>query len=303
MFEIARPVFLYVETPLHPGAGSGLGHVDLPIQREVHSKLPTMQGSGIKGTLREAARRCVNKDFPEEHLFAIFGPETAEANVHSGAVSFSDARLLCFPIRSLNGLFAWTTCPLALARLKDDLALAGQPLPDDLKTPNLSAGNCLLPNPCEVSVRDNNVVLEDAVLTGAGDCSDWAGKLSQLLFPNAADDDYWKSKFEKSLVVLSDTDFGDLVQRGTEVITRIRINTGTGTVERGGLWTEEHLPADTIMYSLALVGKPTRNGCNKSAQESWEALHEQVLAKCSRLQFGGDETTGKGLVRLVIGGD
>jgi CRISPR-associated protein Cmr4 len=43
---------LKVLTPLHIGAGQGLGHVDLPIVREAHTNFPYIPGTSLKGALR-----------------------------------------------------------------------------------------------------------------------------------------------------------------------------------------------------------------------------------------------------------
>ena len=64
---------------------------------------------------------------------------------------------------------------------------------------------------------------------------------------------YWREKYKSSLVVLSDDDFCDFVTLSTEVIARIKIDPKTGTVKKGALWYEEYLPADSILYSLALT--------------------------------------------------
>jgi CRISPR-associated protein Cmr4 len=58
---------------------------------------------------------------------AVFGPKTDNAGDHAGAISFTDARLLAFPVGSLKGVFAWVTCPEALRRLRRDLGLAAFP--------------------------------------------------------------------------------------------------------------------------------------------------------------------------------
>jgi CRISPR-associated protein Cmr4 len=55
---------------------------------------------------------------------------------------------------------------------------------------------------------------------------------------------------KEKLIILSNDDFKDFVTLSTEVITRIKINPDTGTVEKGALFTEEYLPSDTILYSL-----------------------------------------------------
>ena len=55
MFKEQGILFLYTETPLHAGSGTSVGTVDLPIQRERHTDYPLIQGSGIKGGLRDLA--------------------------------------------------------------------------------------------------------------------------------------------------------------------------------------------------------------------------------------------------------
>jgi CRISPR-associated protein Cmr4 len=52
----------------------------------------------------------------------IFGPEDTE-EAHAGALAFTDARILLFPVKSLKGVFAWITCPMVLERFKEDLGL------------------------------------------------------------------------------------------------------------------------------------------------------------------------------------
>ena len=85
MFQATDILFLYVETPLHAGTGSGLGVVDLPIQRERVTGYPLVQASGIKGVLRGLAERA--NDAKPEEVITAFGPETANASDHAGAIS------------------------------------------------------------------------------------------------------------------------------------------------------------------------------------------------------------------------
>jgi CRISPR-associated protein Cmr4 len=66
-------LYLYVETPLHAGVGSGLSNIDLPIQRERPTQYPMIQGSGIKGKLRATAEDVI-KD--EAIINALFGSPT-----------------------------------------------------------------------------------------------------------------------------------------------------------------------------------------------------------------------------------
>ena len=53
MFRLAKPFFIRTITPLHAGTGQDLGIVDLPIQRERHTSYPKIEGSGLKGAIRE----------------------------------------------------------------------------------------------------------------------------------------------------------------------------------------------------------------------------------------------------------
>lgn len=48
MITATKTLYLYVETPLHAGVGSGLSSIDLPIQRERTTQYPMIQGSGIR---------------------------------------------------------------------------------------------------------------------------------------------------------------------------------------------------------------------------------------------------------------
>ena len=57
MFEKEAVLFFYAETPIHMGAGQSVSYVDLPIQRERHTNFPTLWSSGIKGVIREVAYR------------------------------------------------------------------------------------------------------------------------------------------------------------------------------------------------------------------------------------------------------
>src|SRR5436190_19829771 len=122
MITATRMLYLYAETPLHAGVGSGLSSIDLPIQRERTTQYPMIQGSGIKGKLRAAADDATKGPEPiltKEEVVAMFGPERDGAE-HVGALIAGDARLLLFPVRSLNGIFAYTTSYDVLNRFKRD---------------------------------------------------------------------------------------------------------------------------------------------------------------------------------------
>src|SRR5215472_5035767 len=114
---ITSTLYLYTESPLHAGVGSGLSSIDLPIQRERTTQYPMIQGSGIKGKMR-AAMEGNRKELPPDQRLIIdtlFGPPAKPADDekhisgsdHAGALIFGDARSLLFPVRSLSGVFAY----------------------------------------------------------------------------------------------------------------------------------------------------------------------------------------------------
>jgi CRISPR-associated protein Cmr4 len=107
-------------------------------------------------------------------------------------------------------------------------------------------------------------------------------------------------------VILPDDAFRDFVRHATEVTTRIRL-TEQKTVDPGALWTEEHLPTDTLLYAPAYASRLRMSEDKPQALAGEEAGQEaaKVLAWVSdenhvrhRLQLGGNETIGRGLVRL-----
>jgi len=289
-----RLLFLHAQTPLHPGSGTALGVVDLPVQRERHTEWPLVPGSAIKGILRDACRRAHGND---EDLFSAFGPETNEEDKHAGALSVTDARILAFPVRSLCGVFAWTTCPAVLQRLARDLALAGHTSPpfDAAQTiPQPAKDHLACGDDSPLLVDGRTVVLEEFDFQRDGD----ATAIADWIAENATGDEYTRKRIPSHLVVLHDDDFTHFVRHATEVVARIGLDYERKTVKQGALFYQEFLPADTLFYCLVFANASRRKSHGKPAAEIMEYLATNLP---SVLQVGGDETTGKGIcaVRLV----
>jgi len=316
MYKIARPFFMVVETPLHAGSGMDLGVVDLPIQRERHTSFPKIEASGLKGCIREAfetredeipvGTTKVDKSNREETISLAFGPENGDD--HAGALGFTDARLLLFPVKSMKGVFAWVTCPKVLARFRNDLKLAEIP---NVQIPTEKA----VPYDCQLVIKDGKIVLEEYTFeitedaNGEDTCSKFAKWLSDNVIPKGPEYDYWREKIKTDVVVLSDGDFRDFVNLSTEVITRIKIDSDTGTAQQGALFTEEYLPSETILYSLALAtpifkeNDSDKGVFRKTTDESEESLVMEYFTKGlpKVIQIGGNATIGKGIVRTIVG--
>jgi len=293
MFEASTVLFIYVETPLHAGTGRGLGAVDLPIQRDVVTGYPLVQASSLKGRLRAEAR---DRRMAPEELKAIFGPDPGDgAPDHAGALSPADARLLLFPLRSLAGVFAWATSRDVLARFQRDAAMAGLevgwPLPEEpAEDEALVAGDGL--------VAGDRVVLEEYAFhprkeTSVGVIGRW---LSERALPTGDEYKYWRDSLPDRLVVLPQDAFRDFTHLSTEVDTRVRLVPESKTVKEGALWTEEALPTDTLLYAPIMASSSrASNGARLGGAALLGKLRELGMA---RMQLGGDETTGRGMVYL-----
>lgn len=313
MFKLAKPFFLIVGTPLHAGSGSDLGIVDLPIQRERYTDCPKIEASGLKGSLREifeAQKENLPPELIEEFplltrdnykkkgIFPTFGPDNGD--LHAGALGFTDARLLLFPVKSVKSVFAWITCPLALERFRNDLKLAKEE-PSVLN--NLDNIEGTVPSESGLIIRDNRIVLEEYTfeISLSDNCTQVCQWLAGNVLPDGPEYDYWRNKMSKDVVVLSDNDFRDFVTLSTEVVARTKIDEKTGTVDKniGGLWYEEYLPSDSVMYSLVLTTPIFNENTDIFPDEKHVmTFFEKVLP--SVIQIGGNATLGKGLVHTKV---
>ncbi|MGC9101204.1 MAG: type III-B CRISPR module RAMP protein Cmr4 [Caldisericum sp.] len=319
MFKKSKIFFLIAETPLHPGSGGGIGLVDLPIQRERYTDFPKIEASGLKGCIREAFEsstktiklnsQTINVN-DKDLISLVFGPEAEAGEAHAGALAFTDARILLFPVKSLKGVFAWITCPMVLERFKEDLRLARE-IPNELNI-DFSTLENTLPQQTNICI-ESKVVLEEYTfeVRESETTSKIANVLAKKIFSKRDTDDpykFWRKKLEKDLVILSNDDFTQFVKTSTEIITRTKIDNKTGTVASGALWTEEYLPQDTILYSLAMasplrVEKEEAKGVlkgNNPEEEAKKVLEFFKLGCPEVLQIGGNQTIGKGLVRIQI---
>jgi CRISPR-associated protein Cmr4 len=288
---------LYAETSLHCGAEGGTGYVDLPVQRERHTMYPVIPGSTLKGVLSDELRGNLED---VDHL-AIFGryhepaTEGAVASTSPGSVSFGDGILIAFPVRSSQAPFHWVTCPFVLERTFRALD-ANVQAPAD-------------PGPSQAWAREGGTVLleelrlECAPLPAFFDGEN--GGLSRLLglFPGETRGlAYTRGLFPSRLLIVSNQNFKHLVETGTEVLTRIKLNAlGTTTNlegdqykhlsswdRQGNLFVEEVVPPETL-FLAALRGEASRQKQLRDA-----------LVKRPVIRLGGDETIGRGVTHLTF---
>ena len=292
MFERQAAVFLYAVSPVHLGAGSAVGVIDNPIQRERHTGHPSFAGSGIKGAVRHGFE-ALGGD--RTLIDRLFGPASQSGELHAGAVSFGDAQLIAFPVRSLKNGYVYATCPQALARAQRLLGLlgiaAGWTVPGEV-----AQGRCLVSNP-ELLSGDR---LHLEAFEYAAQVSQTLPALSRDLAARALPADvayeYFRNKIERDLVVLSDTDFAYFVEYATLVEAHVRIDEATGTADSGGLFYTENLPPESLLVA-PLMSSATRSGRPGERLEATEVMAKLRTVLDNRLlQIGGDATTGRGLV-------
>ncbi len=328
MFKYAQPFFLHVISPLHAGSGSEIGVIDLPIQRERHTGFPKIESSSLKGAIREVFEEKQDGKVDElVRIHKIFGYDESEKKEKvnekfkekeqkefAGAIGFTDARLLLFPVKSMKGVFAYITCLHALKTFKQDLKLCQNngisfdaDLPEaKLFTPQNDQSVCLTADKDAVAIKEH-VLLEEYAFKVNPTGTETAAALAKRLAELTGIED-----IKQKLVIFSDVDFRDFVEMSTEVITRTKIDNTTGTVKPGHLFTEEFLPAESVLYSLVL-GSPLflkdddKKGVfepqpeNSGAEKEAELVLKYFTGTLpGYMQIGGDATIGKGIVRTQV---
>lgn len=298
MYTANAALFLYAVSPVHMGAGTAFGLIDSPIQRERHSGHPLFAGSGIKGAIRHRFQSLPG--WQDENLLnRLFGPEGGD--LYAGAVSFGDAQLVAFPVRSTKEGYVYATCPLALARAARLFTLLGKEgFPDGGFS--VAAEHCRLLNPdlltgamlqLEAFAYTAHPLAESGPLKAV---ADW---LAQHALPAGAAWDYFRQKLARDLVLLSDTDFAWFVNNATCVEPHVRIKDDTGTADDGGLFYVENLPPESLLVA-SLLASAERSGREDGLPA--EAIVSQVRGGIDgqRVQFGGDATTGRGQVVVTV---
>ncbi len=276
-------MFIHALTGLHPGGGTALGVIDLPIQRERHTNWPTIPGSSLKGVFRSSFKGTSMENNDEE--LTLFGPETSSSEDYAGALNLSDARILAFPVRSLSGVFAWATCPDVLYRLQRDLGIINGGSVPTIPEPDRDHAYCFESSPL---VSGDKMILEEFEFSVKRCPSD----LSEWIAPRVTSDEHTAERIKSHLAVLNNDDFTFFVQNATEVNARIGLDYRTKTVKKSALFYEEYLPAETILYSLVICQDSHRSDFKANGKELLETFQSRLLPY---IQIGGGETIGKGI--------
>jgi CRISPR-associated protein Cmr4 len=327
-------LYLFTRTPLHVGAGASVGAIDQPIQRERHTGFPIIPASSIKGTFADAwsaelkpnkAGELVrilkesagdSKDYVAPNVAWLFGSDDANS-AWPGAIQFSEAKVLAFPIRSGKGSFAWITCPLMLARAARDSVPGVKALSDaELKRflaqdgdekALFAAGGPLALRPADGGNDDTQIVLEEYTFKHGGELPNGLGNA----FQNLLADGVWK-EVSARLVILSDGMMSFFAASACEVAQHVRIDDTTGTAADQALFNQENVPSETLFYAFVRFCQgrgekfkaKTPEAAVRAFQGQDENGNDQQAAPGVRsgsvFQFGGDATTGLGYCTLTL---
>lgn len=291
-----RIYWLHTLSPTHAGIGRGVGYIDLPIDRDGVTGWPILRGSGFKGVWADHHRATADARKNDPTLRAAFGVAGDDNNSNAGALIPTDAKLVCLPVRSFRGTFAWAASPLCLQMLRRTLSLAGLTWVPAAPA-SLDEGRAHHTT-TSVLAEGNSIYLED--LDFAAQKCDTATAWATLIAENVfAGDPAWQDQFKKRFVVLPDSAFDFLCETGTEVHTRVRIDDEMKTVAKGALWTEESLPAETILMGLIQCDRVFQKK-DETPRITEPELLDRFAKGALTLQIGGKATVGRGQVRCVF---
>lgn len=309
---------IYTLTPTHCGTGQSNDAVDLPIARDVVTEAPVFPGSAIKGVVREKLEnKFRDENSPEAEIIKhLLGANLEEQenksntspDIAASALAFTEARLVLFPVRSLNRPFLWVTCPMILEKLSRDIKLLSSGINFKLgkienienrlfvSDKNLQGLTIVVEDLCYG--EEEVVYLEDAKKTAEF----FSGLLENI-------EEYAAKRIKDNLVIIPDSDFVELIKKGIPVIARTKLTKGkttqdwkdpeTGEVDTtGNLWYEEYLPQDCLLISftglrrqVVLSNNNKENKILKSPLKEFSSMFENNEI----IQIGGNETIGNGL--------
>ncbi len=302
---ITRLTLVHAMSPLHAGTGQSVGAIDLPIARERPTGIPLLPGSSIKGALR-ARSSDVQRNGDVQMTRDVFGPETDKSSEHSGSVQFSDAHLLLLPVRSISGTFAWVTSDYLIRRFargarEAGIGLAKLPEPPEKEKCRVLSHTLTMPagGARKVVFEDLDFIVER---DQEPDLQAFADQLGKTLFPDGSvDAKEWRQSLTDRICMIHDDIMSLLLDTATEINAHVRLNNETKTVERGALWYQESLPAESVLAGIAVAAEVSAaNGRFK--REAAELLDHVASLTRSLVQLGGKSTVGQGSCFVRIAG-
>lgn len=289
--------FIHCLSSVHAGDGSSSGTIDLPIQREKVTGFPVFRDSSLRGSIREYfEKNMVGEDGKkinsDERFLPTFGSwDNGDKN---SALEVFPARLLFFPVRSFNGLFAYVSCPFVLQRFKNDMKKFQNEIPE-AELPKIS------------EPKENEIWAGTSLQIGG------SGKVGfeEFLFETKPETEnsfqsilnWFANKTEINRIethgaIVNDSVFGYMTRLFTEKVTRNRIDLETGVAKDGNLFNEEFLPEETVLYTALGFGNEfsiATEEKRKTAMDIQAYVQENMP---EILTIGGSQSIGKGMIGI-----
>ncbi len=320
---------IFTLTPTHCGTGQAAGAVDLPVAREVHTQLPLLPATSLKGIARDDWFRLpADRDswteeqgrLYEKDVKPLFGPlpprrrqpgsgqasspsnrETADASTRSAREeSESQSALSAGALVFLDGMLL---C-FPVRSLTGGFRLATSPLLlERLRRIARSQGRQLADDfACPVPADDEALLpagesgplsLEDIVFRRDKCRPDPSvATLAEALGRFIASDlkDADRIALPRRLVVVADSVLQDLTCRATAIAARIVLSKNKTS---DNLWYEETVPPDCL-FAAVIANRPGARGDPVSELTSKLAMDDRYT------QIGGNATVGQGQCRWVL---
>ncbi len=290
--KLMKRCYFITLDPVHIGTGDyRLGRVDNTIVREPGSNLPKIPGTSLCGAARsyaalhygepEAAGRHqkMKSEAKSKSLIAkVFGTATDTGGGMAGRVSISDARILFFPVYSLNGPVWVSTYEL----LKENGFIGISEEFDD--------GEALVS--WQIN-RQSTVNLGWLLLKVKANCrieppDDFPAK------------DVWTT-IKDRIVIVKDTIYSQIVNSNLEVRTSVAIDPETGAAEEGALFTYEAIPRATWLWTELIEHNYVHDSQEIEDKNFALSVVETGLKMIEYFGVGGMVTRGFGRMRLFSG--
>jgi len=297
----------YCQTAVHAGDGTSTGTIDMPIQREKTTGFPVLRDSTTRGSIRESFETSLlasiekkkkedNKEQNEqvnwengekenlEKFHATFGHR--KNGDKASALSVLPARLLFFPVRSFKGVFAYVTCPFILKRFAEEMKLFHNKCVEiGNNLLNLDENNAIASG--SLFIKDDKIGLEEYIFNATKVEN---GNLSPIL--NLFKNDEIE-RLKDHIAIINDTQFAYFTRLFTEKVTRNKIKIETGVADDKGLFNEEFLPEESILYTTFGFANEFKENGGLSDDKIQQYFDENFT---SIFQLGGDKSVGKGLI-------
>lgn len=285
--------YLYLISPLHTGGATQEGNL-VGIAREIHTNLPYIPSSSIRGRLRASvadAKLRIKlfgpelddlKSSPDEEKAGAPAAEESKdkkkpVQLEQGEIWVGDGSLLWVPVASLSHGVVWVSCPLLLRRWARFAPNAPKEIPPVYSTNLVEEGQ---PTP---EIAQTAVYLKDAILRG--NFSPWTN-WAEFVPSASRDGDI------QQVVLLPDQPCMTLIQMS--LWQQVKVKLDARKVVEGGFRYEEAIPPDTLMYFPWGVTSQANGKAESSHLEFVKLLQEP---KREILQIGGQESLGRGFVQ------